>query len=703
MSNINFGQLCVSNPKKSNKYSRLYLADPEKKFLEKFGRLGILVNLDLGRNGENKIVSQSQEWTQSLIDFIKNNFYSAIRPTGDAEKTLEDLLQKINEWFQQEKIKRSDLLEKYIINFDIAIIIVRDKNIYFSQVGDIKTYLIPVSSADKHDNYAIQELTGDQDESQAKSIKFSNITSGVLEDDSVLIFATKNLFDYFPLKKISQMFRDLSVKQAIAEINQLLLDEIERANLLALIISNRDESLLSAPDKTLIKEKDGQNKETKTGSEEKLKISKEINKKSQSLPQKPLKAQSETKRVKIPELLKPSVEKTISPIKLNPVIEPKSKRQKIFLIVLVVFALLFIQSSIILGGQELKNRQNKKYTQLIENLRNKESELSIELIYPDSGKSEKLFAEINQLLNELPQKTQEQKENYQLFYNRHVQRMNKFYHLTVLDNLEPLIDLKQIDENIKTGGLANIGDNFYIFNPENNYIYFYNIQTKEAKIVNNTSANVGRLKQLSFLDDDNLIGYDQNQGLTTFNTIDNKLIPLKIERAHETVEIKDLCVYGGRIYLLEPTSNQIYKYSKTIDGFGKEEAWIQDGTNIADALSLTIDSSVYVLKKDGQIFKLYKNKKEEFVLDNIQPILSVQDLNAANAQEKVKIFTDSDRTYLYLLDGPSKRLIILSKQGKLIKQFTSPLFENLQGFIVSGNEAKAWVLAGTKIFEIQIK
>ncbi len=674
--NINIGQICVSNPKKSNKCSYLYLAEPEKKFLEKFGRLGILINLNLKHNIGNEVLSQAEGWTQSLTDFIKADFYSSTRPTDDAEGEFENLLQKINNWLQQQKIKRSDLFKKDVSSLDINVIAILDKNVYFSQIGGIKTYLIPVSPKDKS-NKAGQELTEDLSfPSETNGEIFPNVISGTLEDDGVLLFATKNLFDYFPLKKISQMLKELPVKRAVSEIKQLLPDEINRINLLTLIISNRDESSLFSPDKPI---QPVLKKPSKTG------------------------IHSAAEKIKTSQEAEPPIKKTFLKIPCRET-KPKINKQKTLLIILIIFALLFIQSIVFLSKQELKARQDKKYTQLVEDLKNKESELSIALIYPDSDKSEKLLAEIKRLLNELPQKTQEQKENYQLFYNRYIQQMNKLYHLFVLDNPELLIDLKQIDENIETGGLTNIGDNFYVFNPGNNYIYFLNIQTRETKMVNRTSVNVGRLRQLAILDDDNLIGYDQNQGLATFNTIDNKLIPLKINRSHSTTGIEDLFVYGRYVYLLEPTNNQIYKYSKTIDGFGKEEAWIQDGTNIVGALSLTIDGSVYILKGNGQILKFYKNKQvEEFTPDSIQPALSIQDPNIVNGREKTKIFTDPDKTYLYLLDGQTKRLIILTKQGKLVKQITSPQFEDLKDFIISKNETRAWLLAGTKIFEIQIE
>ncbi len=691
---INIEQIFLSDAEETNSYPQIYLANPEKKFLEKFGRLAILVDLDLRRGTEEKTFSQIRQWAQSLIDFIKNNFYGGVGSIEEIEKKFENMLQRTNEWLRQEKIKPESVLEEYIAGLNVGIIALLDKNIYLSQIGEIKSYLIQTSSSDKDEEDAVQEIAEGQ--GGGKLIKFSNLTSGTLEENSILLFAAKNLFDYLPLKKISQTLKETSIKKATARIKQLLSDENVRANLLALIISNRDESFSVEKNANEIDEKDEEDfrpkqKEKTTSSKKTL-----SGKKTDTAPDLPAKKE-------IIEILKPTEHKMLHQLKVVPSSGNKNKKQKILLIVLFIFAVLFIQSLIALSKQEAKNRQEEKYAQLAENIKNKETELSVALIYPDQENSEKLFIEIRQLLEQMPQETQEQRENYQILHDQYSQRLNQFYHLTILNNLEPLIDLKTIDEKVETGGLTNIGDNFYIFNSENNYIYFYNLKTKEAKIVNDSSANVGRLKKIVPLDDDNLVGYDQNQGLEIFNTIDNKLTPLKLESSHSPSGVKDLTVYGGRIYLLEPDNNQIYKYSKTIDGFGKEESWLQDQTSIAGAFSLTIDGSIYLLKTDGQILKFYKNKREEFLIDNLQPPLSVQNPNLINSQQKTKIFTDADKTYLYILDGPSQRLILLSKQGKLIKQFSSPLFDDLKDFIVSRNESRIWLLSGSKIFEITLE
>lgn len=665
---IKISQFCFSNPKESNCYAQVYLAEPEKKFLEKFGRLGILINLCFRKEPKKQTLAWAKKWSQNLIDLIKNDFYNPLRNPGEAEKDFEDSLQKINNWLQQERSGQPEIFEDALAGFDVDVILLKDDNVHFSQTGDIKTCLL-------QDDKLIDLV-----EEKNKSAKFSNIVSGKLENDSLLFFATKNLFDYFSPKKIIQVFNNSPVSKIEAEMKKLLSEEMGNISLLGLVFSKRKE--LPKPSE----ENEPEVKEDEPPAEKKIK--------------------TEEKK---PEPMKPVIEMKPAKKEKSQKIRPvppdlpimKTSRltyfRKSLLVALIILAVLFSLSLVTLGRQQRKNRLAQEYARTLEELRTKEDELSLALIYQDSVKIKGLSNEIRNLLNQLPQKTDEQKQNYAFFQDKYNQQMNKFYRLITLDNPLLLIDLSETYKNVQTGGLTNLGSDFYVFDPTNNNIYLFNVETKKLEPVNQTSANVGRLVKLSLLDNDTLIGLDQNQELASFNTIDKKLLPLKLVR-ETPQQIQDLCVYGRRLYTLEPSKNQIYKHQKTIDGFGPEQSWLQEQTDIAGALAFAIDGSVYILKKTGEIAKFYQGKTVEFSLDDIQPSLSFSD---PNSNGRIKIFTDDGLKYLYLLDGLGKRLIILSKQGKLVKQFTSPLFEDLKDFVVSRKENKVWLLCGVKIFEIQ--
>jgi len=53
------------------------------------------------------------------------------------------------------------------------------------------------------------------------------------------------------------------------------------------------------------------------------------------------------------------------------------------------------------------------------------------------------------------------------------------------------------------------------------------------------------------------------------------------------------------------------------------------------------------------------------------------------------------------LEPSQNRIIILSKQGEIIKQFQSPEFDALVDFAVSGDGKKIYLLNGLKVYQIE--
>ena len=708
---IKIGFLQLLRPKRRDNYNLIYLADTGEKFSQRFGRLGVLINFKLSPAASSQNLIDIKDKSQQFVSALKESYYNPLNTTSDIEKDFEALLGQTNKWLSQEKNRNADLFAEAVVNIDINIILIHNNTILFSQIGDIQTYLV---QGDKPSPLV-------DDKTKNKSIKFANVISGTLEKGDVLLFATPSLFDYFTKEKIVQIIKASPPEQSIKILKQLLGEELKRINLLVLIIGrpvrpataetrNKAEAQKDSESQKISEIQRPQEPEKTLAPEEKPELEEKIE---TIITEKPKDALTQKVRIESEE----EEMENMPPIKQLPSRRPLTKvhynifnfiksrplikigtlnRRKSLILLLIILGIFFAASLTVLGCREWKIRSNRNYNQLVETLKTKEFDLSLAVMYKDEAKIRQTLAEIKTLLDKLPQKTDQQKSTYQLFYDKYNQELNKLYRLIVLDKPNVLIDLTDINKNIHPDGMANLSNNFYIFDSTNNYIYLFNNQTKKTELVNETSLNVGRIIKLFPMDNDNLIGYDDNNGIVIFNTIDKKLLPAKLEAAQKKNKIEDLSFYGRRLYLLAPADNQIFKYSQTIDGFGKEEAWVQEkNVNISDGLALTLDGSAYILKKTGQIFKFYKGARVTFNLDDIQPALS--------NQGAIKLFTDINLKYLYLLDGSSKRLIVLDKNGRLLKQFTSPEFVDLKDFIVNKREDTAWLLAGTKIFEVELK
>jgi len=167
-------------------------------------------------------------------------------------------------------------------------------------------------------------------------------------------------------------------------------------------------------------------------------------------------------------------------------------------------------------------------------------------------------------------------------------------------------------------------------------------------------------------------------------------------------------VFFNNVYLLDPSANQIYKHTIGQDGtYSKGSSYIISAKiDIKNALSLAIDGKLYILRGDGTVTKLTKGKEVAFELKNVPTPFD-------KIYTPLKILTDPDATYIYILDGGGKtssgyiispRIIAYDKTGSYTKQYALPLeASKLKDIFINYKTNKAWVLAENKAYELELK
>jgi len=256
-----------------------------------------------------------------------------------------------------------------------------------------------------------------------------------------------------------------------------------------------------------------------------------------------------------------------------------------------------------------------------------------------------------------------------------------------IDDPKLLVDLELFDKKFLPKKIIGIENHLYTFDPKNNYLYQIDENSGKIFLLSQSSPDLSHLNQISNFDKDLFLVSDEKGVFASYNLLSNELKPLKIERNHEFQEIKNFVIYANRLYSLEEKG--IYRYRKTADGFGREEKWLKENFDLKDAKAMTIDGDIYILK-DNEVFKFYQGKKENFKLEDILP--KIKNLTF--------VFASSDLNNLYLLE--QNRLLIFDKSGKIVKQISSPKFNNLKSFAVSADGKKAWLLEGQQIYKISL-
>lgn len=159
--------------------------------------------------------------------------------------------------------------------------------------------------------------------------------------------------------------------------------------------------------------------------------------------------------------------------------------------------------------------------------------------------------------------------------------------------------------------------------------------------------------------------------------------------------IQSVASYNNRLYALDPEERMIWRYAASGNtNYGQERPYLTSphDPTLSDATALAIDSNVYVGFQNGQIRRLLSGRESPWNVRGIDPILTNVTALWASA--------DSDR--IIVLDRVDKRIVVLTKDGQLVSQITSPAFNDLRDVTVDATAKKIFVSNGGKVFQVAL-
>lgn len=222
------------------------------------------------------------------------------------------------------------------------------------------------------------------------------------------------------------------------------------------------------------------------------------------------------------------------------------------------------------------------------------------------------------------------------------------------------------------------------------------IEVDLAKKTNNILAGSTQLgiARVASLNGDNAFVYSEDKGVLAIDTLNQK-ITVVAQPDPNWGYIKDIVGFAGNVYLLDTVKNQIWKYVPTQSGYSGLQSYLPEGAqvNFGGALQMKIDYSVWVLKEGPEIFRFTGG-----VLDNF----SVGGLDE-NLKELKTLFADEDGEELYLLDPENSRVVVLTKDGQYLKQYTGDKFATADDLVVDSAEKKMYLLEGNKLYQLELK
>jgi serine/threonine protein phosphatase PrpC len=248
-------------------------------------------------------------------------------------------------------------------------------------------------------------------------------------------------------------------------------------------------------------------------------------------------------------------------------------------------------------------------------------------------------------------------------------------------------DIKIADETAEASEIVVIGNSIYISDANAGRLFVSEISTPKFTLMEGISdTDINSIENLTTQEGN--LAFTSNQGslFTSFNLSGNE-----ISQQFEGSFFTPTATYLEFIYTVD--GNQLTKYTPN-QGDLDESLWTQNSI-LTNAVEMGIDVSIYVLTSEGQIYKFTTGTLDEFEITGLSTPIS-------NPSDMV---LDVDLNNIYIADNGDSRIVVLSKDGNLLRQYklsNESEWSDIRGVGVNETETIMFVLNGNRVYEVPL-
>ncbi len=225
------------------------------------------------------------------------------------------------------------------------------------------------------------------------------------------------------------------------------------------------------------------------------------------------------------------------------------------------------------------------------------------------------------------------------------------------------------------------------------------VDARLNELSGSTASSVSEVKADSapvlkaLLDEPTLLGATKEDGIVytlSSKSISNDSKEL-IKNDNDWKNAKALGTFSGNFYVLDQKEG-LLKFVPAGDGYATSTYFKEDNPDLSNAISMAIDSSIYILFSNGELSKYTKGVKDSFTISGVtKPFSSPKN-----------IYTSPEIENLYVLDSTNSRIVKLDKAGTFVAEYTSDTLKNTKAITISDDEKTAYLLSGNKIYKLPL-
>ncbi|MDD4333377.1 MAG: hypothetical protein PHT51_04670 [Patescibacteria group bacterium] len=327
-------------------------------------------------------------------------------------------------------------------------------------------------------------------------------------------------------------------------------------------------------------------------------------------------------------------------------------------------------------------------TALIQNIELKQNQVEADFLYGNEDDAKKILTEIKDIFSQFGDNEITASDEYKKIAQKNNEQLEKIRHATIIENPKEIANFFNLNAGADPLNLSYIDGKLYASDSKQKSIYTVNLKDNLATVISNGEINITALDYPSPVKNGNIY-YLNNNSLVELNSKDGKTSQTTINIPVGRENISTMSGYSSKLYLLDNKNNQIYRYKNSADGFRSYDKLIGDIKDFSQAVSLAIDGDVYILNKNGVVYKYLSGKSEEFNIDQIDPLLTEADKIMVSPEEE---------GFIYISEVKNNRLAVFDKTGKFLMQYKISNLNNLKDFSIDEAAKKIYILAGSSVY-----
>lgn len=311
-----------------------------------------------------------------------------------------------------------------------------------------------------------------------------------------------------------------------------------------------------------------------------------------------------------------------------------------------------------------------------------------DLVYNNEERARRLLKEAVALVSPLDENTPDRKAVKTKFLQDLNDVQNKLKREIAIGQPTVVYTATNSSEGLRTASFIN--ETLVSVDPSSNTLVLVSPTTKTSKTLNLPAEGFHVLS--GAVNKESLILLTEEHAALLAELAKEKVgvIPFAFTNASSVQAVQ---AYNGRLYVLDPAKNTIWRYTANGTSYGQEKNYLkQADTSLGEGTSIAIDSNIYVGLKNGQIKRYLSGTESPWTVRNVDPPLT-------NVQS---LWTNLDSNRIVILDRVGKRILVVDKDGVLINQFTSSAFNDLRDVTVDVKTKKIYVINGPSIFQIDL-